>query len=244
MISFQRLSAVIYKEWKILFGTSLGFTILLLFMFLENLFFFYGAGPSSFWDRRSSDITFFFQYTSYMLLIFIPTIGMRVWAEEREMGTIELIFTLPLATWEIVLGKYVAFLAFLFIALLSTVMVPITTFVFGRPDFGLILSGYFGIFLLGATNLAIVFFISLFFQTQIASMVFSFFLLFTLYFFGIQKFTDLIGIEQFSSLQSISLQRHVETFLLGILDFYDFYFFISVSGLFLFFTYWKLRERN
>ncbi|TGL62209.1 gliding motility ABC transporter [Leptospira ognonensis] len=244
MESTNRIFAVVKKEIMLAFNTALGYTFILLFMFVESLLFFFGIGGNSFWDRKSSDLGFFFLLTPYLLLLFVSAIGMKIWAEEKESGTWEVLFTLPFKEWEVVLGKYIACCVIVFLALLSTLFIPLTTMIFGAPDIGILISGYLGVFFVGITFVSIILFFTLFFNTQIGTFLFGFFILSIFYSFGIQKLADFLGKNIYEWLSIFSLQSHFESFRLGILDPRDIYFYISVNFLFLTLASFQLRENR
>lgn len=244
MESISRIFAIVQKELNLTYNTALGFTFIVLFMFVESLLFFFGVGGNSFWDRKSSDMGFFFLVTPYLMVLFVSAIGMRIWAEEKESGTWEVLFTLPFNEWEVVVGKYLAACVNVFVALLSTIFIPLTVVIFGTPDLGILFSGYIGVYLVGITFVSIVIYISLFFNTQIGAFLFGFFSLALFYSFGIQKLTDIIGKQAFDWISIFSIQRHFEAFRLGIFDPRDFYFYISMNFVFLALSAIHLREKR
>jgi ABC-2 type transport system permease protein len=244
MESITRIFAIIRKELNLAYNTALGYTFIVLFMFVESLLFFFGIGGNSFWERKSSDLGYFFLVTPYLLLLFVSAIGMKIWTEEKESGTWEVMFTLPFEEWEIVIGKYFASCVYVFVALLCTIFIPLTAMIFGDPDIGILISGYLGTYLVGITFVSIVLYFTLFVNTQIGAFLYGFFALSLFYSFGIQKLTDFIGKDLFNWLGILSIQKHFEAFRLGILDPRDFYFFISLNLLFLLFASIQLKERR
>lgn len=243
MESLKRIFAIYKKEMILSTNTALGYIFIILFMFVENLLFFYGIGGNSFWDRKTSDLNHFFTISPLILLLFVSAISMRTWSEEKDSGTWEILLTLPFLEYEIVLGKYLAACTNVLFALFSTIMIPLTTIVFGYPDFGVIFSGYIGLLLVGLSFVSVTFFVSLFANSQIGSFLLSFFSLSFLFFIGIQKLIDLMGRNYSEWIGIFSISKHFESFRMGILDPRDFYFFISFCGLFLALTILNLRTK-
>ncbi len=244
MESINRILAIVKKDVTLAYNTALGYTFIILFMFVENLLFFFGIGGNSFWDRKNSDLGFFFLLTPYLLLIFVSAIGMKIWSEEKESGTWEVLYTLPFREWEIVLGKFLGSATMVLVGLISTFFIPLTAFIFGEPDLGVIFASYLGLYLLGLSFVSIIIYFTLFFNTQIGSFLFGFFILSLLFVFGSQRLIDLLGGYSINWLNTFSFQKHFESFRLGILDPRDFYFFISLTLLFLSLSALHLREKR
>src|SRR6516162_131129 len=140
------------REFLAYFSTPLATIFLTVFVALTGAFAFYVGG---FFDRGQADLAPFFQYHPWLFLLLVPAVAMRLWAEERKSGTIELLMTLPISPWEAILGKFLAAWAFIGVALLATLPMWITVNVLGRPDNGVILSAYLGSFLMAGAFLAI-----------------------------------------------------------------------------------------
>ena len=169
---------------------------------------------------------------------------MKIWAEEKESGTWEILFTLPFNEWEVVLAKYIASCMNVLIALLSTIFIPFTVMIFGQPDLGIVFSGYLGVFLVAITFVSIVMYFSLFFQTQIGAFLFGFFALSVFYSPFVQKSIDFIGKTASDWIGIFSLQKHFEAFRLGILDPRDLYFYLSINIVFLSLTVIHLKDKR
>src|SRR5271166_2098219 len=110
---------------------------------------------SGFFDRSQADLLPFFNFLPWVFLLLVPAITMRLWAEERRLGTIELLLTLPVTQWQAVLGKFLAAWAFCAIALLLTFPFVITVNILGQPDNGVIASGYVGSLLVAGAFLSV-----------------------------------------------------------------------------------------
>jgi ABC-2 type transport system permease protein len=140
------------REFAAYFSTPLATVFLIIFIALTGAFAFY---VGAFFERGQADLAPFFQYHPWLYLLLVPAVAMRLWAEERKTGTIELLMTLPISPWEAILGKFLAAWAFIGVALLLTMPMWITVNVLGNPDNGVILAGYIGSFLMAGAFLAI-----------------------------------------------------------------------------------------
>ena len=143
---------------------------LIIFIALTGAFAFYVGG---FFERGQADLAPFFQYHPWLYLLLVPAVAMRLWAEERKSGTIELLMTLPISPWEAILGKFFAAWAFIGVALLLTLPMWITVNVLGSPDNGVIFAGYVGSFLMAGAFLAIGSCISALTRNQVIAFIVS-----------------------------------------------------------------------
>ncbi len=140
------------RELGSYFGTPLAYVFIVIFLALTGALTFYLGG---FLYSGQADLHPFFVYHPWLYLLLVPAVAMRLWAEERKTGTIENLMTLPVSTYEAVLGKFVAAWAFCGIALALTFPIWITVNVLGDPDNGVIVASYFASFLMAGSFLAI-----------------------------------------------------------------------------------------
>lgn len=140
------------REFAGYFATPLAYVFIVIFLALTGAFAFFIGG---FFERGQADLLSFFTYHPWLYLLLVPAVAMRLWAEERKSGTIELLMTLPVTTTEAVVGKFLAAWAFIGIALGLTFPMWITVNVLGNPDNGVIIAGYFGSFFMAGAFLAI-----------------------------------------------------------------------------------------
>jgi ABC-2 type transport system permease protein len=140
------------RELASYFATPLAYVFLLIFLVLANLFTFY---LGQFFERGQADLNPFFTYHPWLFLFLIPAVSMRLWADERRTGSIELLMTLPVTLWQAVVGKFLAAWAFTVLALVLTFPMWITVNYLGSPDNGAILAAYIGSMLLAAGFLSI-----------------------------------------------------------------------------------------
>ena len=226
MIIFKReFNAYFYSPIACVF--SVIFIILNAGIYMFH-FFFYG---------NASMREFFAILPITLALIFIPAVSMRLWSEEKKLGTIELLLTLPINSADIVLGKFLASLAFYLIALSGTLVIPIVLLMLGSPDIGPIIGGYFGAILLGAFFLSVGIFISGFFDDQIVSLIITSLTCGILALIGWQYVPMVIdgwisGLGDFLY-SYVGVTRHFNDIQRGVIDIRSIVYFVSFTALFL-----------
>lgn len=149
--SFNAVRNVIGRELSAYFSTPVAWVFIVIFLVMSGVFTFY---LGSFYERGMADLEPFFQFHAWLYLFLVPAISMRLWAEERRSGSIELLLTLPLTIWQAVLGKYLAAWLFIGLALLLTFPTWMTVNYLGDPDNGSIAAGYIGSWLMAGGFLA------------------------------------------------------------------------------------------
>lgn len=140
------------REFLSYFSTPVAFVFIVVFLFLNGIFTFY---MGSFFERNQADLIAFFQFHPFLYLALIPPLAMRLWAEERKTGSIELLMTLPITVGQAVVGKFLAAWLFTGVALALTFPIWVTVNYLGDPDNGVIFASYLGSFLMAGAYLAI-----------------------------------------------------------------------------------------
>ncbi|MBB6341428.1 ABC-2 type transport system permease protein [Pseudomonas fluvialis] len=148
----KQLSVIFKRELGSYFATPLAYVFIVIFLVLSGVFTFYLGG---FFERNQADLSPFFNFHPWLYLFLVPAIAMRLWAEERKSGSIELLMTLPITRFEAVTGKFLAAWVFAGIALLLTFPMIIAVNYLGQPDNGAIFTGYLGSWLMAGGFLAI-----------------------------------------------------------------------------------------
>lgn len=143
---------VLRREFGAYFATPLAVVFLVIFLVLAGAFSFY---LGNFYETGQADLQAFFSFHPWLYLLLAPAVAMRLWAEERKAGTLELLLTLPLTAWQAVLGKFLAAWAFLGLALALTFPMWITVAWLGEPDHGVIVASYLGSWLMAGAFLAV-----------------------------------------------------------------------------------------
>ena len=208
------------RELGAYFATPLAYVFLVIFVALTGAFAFYFGG---FFERGQADLQPFFLYHPWLYLLLVPAVAMRLWAEERKAGTIELLMTLPISPWEAVLGKFLAAWAFIGVALLLTFPMWITVNMLGDPDNGVILASYIGSFLMAGAFLAIGSCISALTKNQVIAFIVAATLCFLLVMSGARAGAERAaapGRRTSSSRRSSSLSflSHFDRIAKGVLD--------------------------
>jgi ABC-2 type transport system permease protein len=148
----SRVWVIAKRELSGYFTTPIAYVFIVIFLFLNGVFTFY---LGSFFERGQADLVTFFGFHPWLYLALIPALTMRLWAEERKTGTIELLLTLPVSMFEAVLGKFIATWIFAAIALSLTFPMWLTVNYLGNPDNGIILASYLGSLLMAGAYIAI-----------------------------------------------------------------------------------------
>jgi len=218
--------AVFKRELKSYFTTPLAYVFLVIFLFFSG----YLTFKEGFYEMRQADMRAFFMNLPLLFVFMVPSTAMRLWAEERKVGSIELLFTLPVTITQAVLGKFFAAWLFLVIALALTFPMVITVCYLGEPDIGLIITGYIGSVLMAGGFLAIGSFFSALSKNQVISFVLSVVACAILVFAGMP--TTLSYVSTFlpagmvSAIGNMSFQSHFESIQRGVLKFEDLSYFI------------------
>ena len=227
---------IIYKrELSAYFGTPIAYVFLAIFVFLSGIFAFY---IGNFFEREQADLQAFFQFHPWLYLFLIPALSMRLWAEERRAGTIELLFTLPVTMTEVVLGKFLAAWKFTAIALSLTFPLWITVNYLGDPDNGVILAGYIGSLLMAGAFLAIGSCISALTRNQVIAFVVSGVVCLGFVLSGFPLVLDFVGAVApaivVDAVRSFSFLTHFQAISKGVLDAGDVIYFASLIVFWLF----------
>ena len=217
------------REFAAYFATPIATVFLAIFVALTGAFAFYFG---NFFERGQADLSTFFIYHPWLYLLLVPAIGMRLWAEERKTGTIELLMTLPLSPWDAILGKFLAAWAFIGLALLLTSPMWITVNVLGKPDNGVIVASYLGSFLMAGAYLAIASCISALTKNQVIAFIVAATVCFLLVMSGLELVQNLFRAwapaTLVSAISGLSFLSHFESISRGIVDLPAVVFYLSL----------------
>ena len=227
--------SVFRREFAAYFATPIAFVFLIIFLFAMGVFTFY---IGNFFGSGVADLQSFFGFHPWLYLFLIPALAMRLWAEERRSGTMELLLTLPIPVWATVLGKYLAAWVFAGLALALTFPIWITVNYLGSPDNGVILTSYIGSFLMAGAYLSIGAAISAATSNQVIAFVISVVICFLFTVAGATAVTDAFQgwapVALVDAISSFSFISHFNAISAGVIDLRDVVFFFSLIGLFLF----------
>jgi ABC-2 type transport system permease protein len=233
----RAIGIILRRELEGYFTSTVAYVFLVIFLLLTG-FFTFTAG--AFFERGEASLSAFFGWHPWLYLVLVPAVGMRVWAEERRAGTIELLLTMPITTWQAIIGKFLAPWLFLALALVLTFPVVLTVNVLGEPDNGAIAAGYVGSLLLAGAYLALTCMTSAMTRNQVVAFILSVVICLFLILAGFNPVTDLLARWTNSTVvdtvAAFSVITHFDGFQRGVIDSRDLIFFLSMIGFALFAT--------
>jgi len=223
--------AILKRELGNYFSTPVAYVFIVIFLVLAGVFTFYLGGL---YERGQADLQPFFTFHPWLYLFLIPALSMRLWAEERKAGTIELLMTLPVSIGEAVLGKFLAAWVFTGIALTLTFPVWITINYLGEADNPVILLSYIGSFLMAGAYLAVGACVSAFTRNQVIAFVISFVICLIFVLAGFPMVMDVFQgwapQALINAINNMSFLSHFESIARGVIDLRDLIFFFSFIG--------------
>jgi len=230
------------KELRSYFNSPLAYIFIDVFLVLSAWLFF-----QNYFVSNQADMRGFFSLIPWFFLFLVPAITMRVWAEEKKLGTVEILLTMPVKDEYIVLGKFLASVLFLSLTLLLSFMVPVIVLWSGPADFGVIITSYIGAILLGSAYIAMGIWVSACTDNQIIAFILS--ILASFLFFIIGEVFVLQNIPHFLNfltpvLQFFGLGAHFNSIARGVLDSRDLLFYLSFIGFFLFLNVRQITTRR
>jgi len=229
------VKALFRRELESYFATPVAYVFIVIFLLLMGTFTFYLGG---FYERGQADLGAFFSYHPWLYLFLVPAIAMRLWAEERKSGSIELLMTLPITPLQAVLGKFLAAWAFTGIALLLTFPIWITVNYLGSPDNGAILAAYIGSLLMAGGFLAIGSCLSAITRNQVIAFVITVVVCFGFLLSGFPLVLDLFSgwapQALIDGIASLSFLTHFSSISKGVIDFRDLVYFALLIAAFLY----------
>lgn len=219
------------------FDSPVAYVFIVIFLLLTGFFAFMVSG---FFERGQANLLPFFTWHPWLYLFLVPAVGMRMWSEERRLGTIELLLTMPITPWQAIVGKFLASWLVLALALALTFPIVITVNFLGHPDNGVILASYAGSLLLSGAYLSVAAMTSAMTRNQVVSFILSVVICLFLILAGWPPITNLL--TQWASswfvetIAAFSVMTHFESLQKGVIDSRDVLFFLSVIVFCLFTT--------
>jgi len=241
----RNVGIIMRRELASYFATPLAYVFILIFLVLAGSFTFYLGG---FYERGQADLDPFFTFHPWLYLFLIPAISMRLWAEERKSGTIELLLTQPVTLWDAVVGKFLAAWLFTALALALTFPLWLTVNYLGKPDNGAILAAYLGSLLLAGGFLAIGSCMSALTRNQVVAFILAVVACFAFLLAGFPMVLDLFRSWApqvlVDAVASLSFLTHFESIAKGVIDLRDLLYFAMLIGFFLLATSIALDVRK
>jgi len=225
--------SIIKKELRLYFNSPIAYIVVFIFLLLSGFFY---SRPLFVYGYVT--LRHYFDLLPLFLLFFVPAITMRIFSEEYKTGTIEIIYTLPFRKIEILLGKYISSILVVIFGLLFTLIYPISLIFLGKLDIGMTIAGYIGVLMLVVFYTSVGVFSSSLTKNQIVSFVITFFILFIFFILG--KLGMFVG----DLASYIGIDLHFDNFVRGIVDVRDIVYFLSLSFLFLYFTYLSIQKEK
>lgn len=235
--SISMLRVIIKRELASYFSTPLAYIFMVIFLMLNGVFtFFIGR----LYEQGQADLAPFFNFHPWLYLFLVPAIAMRLWAEERKTGTVELLLTLPIRLWEAVIGKFLAAWLFTGIALLLTIPTWMTVNYLGEPDNGVILASYIGSWLMAGSFLAVGSCMSALTSNQVIAFILAVVVCFLFIVTGfpivLDWFTSWAPLPVIDAIASLSFLSHFRSISKGVLDLRDILYYLTMTGSWLFAT--------
>ena len=238
------MKAILKKEFNSFFASPIAYLVIGVFLLINGLFLFIFDDDFNILNAGFADVTPFFYLAPWVFLFLIPAITMKSFADEFNTGTIELLKTKPISDWQIVLGKFLASLLLVCIAIIPTFIYVYTVYKLGNPvgniDFGSTIGSYIGLLFLAATYTAVGLFTSTLSKNQIVAFILGVFITFFL-FYGFDAIATSFGDSSFT-IQQLGINEHFKSISRGVIDTRDIIYFLSVTFFFLFIT--KIRLEN
>ena len=227
--------AIMRRELKSYFLTPVAYVFIVIFLVLTSTFTFYLGG---FYERGQADLAPFFNFHPWLYLFLVPALSMRLWAEERKSGSIELLMTLPVEIWQAVAGKFLAAWAFTGLALALTFPIWITVNYLGDPDNGVIIAAYIGSLLMAGGFLAVGSCISAATKNQVIAFILAVVACFLLLLAGFPLVLDIFSAwapqALVDAIASLSFLTHFSSISKGVIDLRDLVYFGLLIGVMLY----------
>lgn len=242
------MKSIFFREINSFFSSMIGFLAIGFFITITGLVLWFFP-EYDILEYGYATLESFFTLAPILLLFIIPAITMRLFSEEKQMGTLEWLFTKPFSDRDILLGKFFASLFIIFVALLPTLIYYFSIYQLGYPkgniDNGGVIGSYFGLLLLASSFCSIGLFCSSLTSNQIVSFIFAA-VLCTLFFWGFDLFSQFSFFEGTLDyfIKNLGISFHYDSISRGVLDTRDLIYFISVTFLFLYLTYFQLEKRK
>jgi len=225
------------REMKFYFDSPLAYIVIIIFLLFTGWFF-----MSNFFVVAQADLRVIFGVIPFVYLFVTPAITMRLIAEERKSGTMELLVTMPISDLSIIIGKYLASVVLLAAMVVPTLLYAVTATSLGDMDIGSTLAGYIGLILLGAAYLAIGTFGSSLTDNQVVAFIVSW--LFVFFFFLLDKILFLLPAWLVTPVEYLSIEYHFQNISRGVVDSRDLIYYLTLIGVALFLSARSIAARR
>ncbi len=235
----QNINAIFKKEIRSYFNSPIAYIFITFFLAISSWLFF-----GSFFIYNQAEMRSFFGLMPWMFLFFIPAVTMKLWAEEKQLGTAEILMTLPIRDHEVVIGKFLASLGLLAITALFSLCLPFSVIYLGNVDGGTLICGYLGLLLMGGAYLAIGLFTSTLTKNQIIAFILGISACFVLWIIGEGFVLSRTPGWLFPIFSYLGLGTHYSSILRGVIDTRDIIYYLSIIGFFLYLSTLSVESRK
>jgi ABC-2 type transport system permease protein len=225
------------RELGSYFNSPIAYIVITVFLLISGYLYF-----SQVFLVGEATLRDFFGITPLIFIFFGPAVTMRLLAEEKRTGTLEVLVTMPVTDWHVVLGKFFAALAVIMVAILLTLAYPVTLSSFGDLDWGAVVGGYLGLVLLAGAYVAIGVMTSSWTRDQVVSFIIAFGITFSLYLLG--KMVPLMPSGLAPIVEYMTLDSHFNNIAKGVIDSRDVIYYVSLIGACLFLATQSLDSRR
>ncbi|MDY6863089.1 MAG: ABC transporter permease subunit [Thermodesulfobacteriota bacterium] len=232
-----RIFAIICREMSHYFFSPIAYIVIVAFLLINGWFLF-----SNFFLAGQLTLSQFFNITPIVLIFFTPAITMRLVAEEKNTGSIEALLTLPVSELEVVIAKFISAFLFLFISLVFTLSYPLSISLLGNLDWGVIISGYLGLVLMGGAFLSMGLLMSTLSKNQIIAFILGLFL--CLFFYLIDKVLIFLPGFSVNFFEYSGVDYHFRNLAKGVIDTRDLIYFVSIMFTGIFLSSYILKRRT
>ncbi len=226
----KQLFQIARKEFGAFFSSPIAFIFFGAFLTVTLFIFFW---VETFFARNIADVRPLFSWMPILMIFLTAAITMRMWSEERRTGTLEFLLTSPVPPWQLVIGKFLACLALVAVALLLTLPLPLTVAFIGDLDWGPVFGGYLATLFLAGAYIAIGLFVSARSDNQIVSLILTSLVCGVFYLVGSDALTGLVGNRGAELLHLLGTGSRFDSITRGVIDLRDLYYYLSLMGIFL-----------
>lgn len=242
----EQIRTLFRREFQNYFNTPIGYVFLTATLFFNLLFFFLGVFDivPAFWSARIASIEGYAKLLPLTFILLVPAVTMRLWAEERRSGTLELLRTLPFTEWELVAGKLLAAWAYVGLVVIACLPLGLTIWLFGRLDVGASFAQLSGALLMAGAYVSMGLLVSAFTREQIVAFVITFFLSLVFFLNNYYVVGQHLPPAVSRALGFFSLSYHFNSFSRGLIDASDLIFYLSFIGLMVTLNVLRLRRES
>ncbi len=240
----KQIWVIARRELAATFDSPIAYIAATVFLVATGLMFFFGIdGSQDFFEARQATLRPLFDSAPWVLAVILPAVTMRLVAEEKKTGTLELLVTLPVSDARIIIGKLVGSMGFLFVALAMTLIFPAIVMFVGEPDVGAIVGGYLGLLLIGTTFLALGLMTSTWTHNQIVAFILG--LLLCVFFWTATDALIKLAFDRPPvALRLLTFKSQFAAFAKGVVDIRNVVYFLTVTAVAVAASTYTLKSRN